>query len=97
MGDTRDATRIEQVMGLVRTRIERRVLTPGARLTSVRAMADATGFSKTTVVEAYDRLAAEGVIRARPGSGFYVAAPLAPLSLAGGEMQRERAPIGCNM
>ena len=38
--------------------------------------------SKSTVVEAYDRLAAEGVIRSRPGSGFYGAAPLAPLSLA---------------
>jgi DNA-binding transcriptional MocR family regulator len=38
--------------------------------------------SKSTVVEAYDRLAAEGVIRSRPGAGFYSAAPLAPLSLA---------------
>ncbi len=28
--------------------------------------------SPSTVVEAYDRLAAEGVIRSRPGSGFYV-------------------------
>jgi len=38
--------------------------------------------SKSTVVEAYDRLVAEGIIRSRPGSGFYSAAPLAPLSLA---------------
>jgi DNA-binding transcriptional MocR family regulator len=45
-------------------------------------MAEAIGFSKSTVVEAYDRLAAEGVIRSRPGAGFFVAAPLAPLSLA---------------
>jgi DNA-binding transcriptional MocR family regulator len=28
--------------------------------------------SPSTVVEAYDRLAAEGVVRSRPGSGFYV-------------------------
>lgn len=82
MGETQDGSRIDQVMATVRTRIERRVLTPGTRLASVRAMAEATGFSKTTVVEAYDRLVAEGTIRARPGSGFYVAAPLAPLSLA---------------
>jgi len=34
------------------------------------------------VVEAYDRLAAEGLIRARPGSGFYVATATLPLSLA---------------
>jgi DNA-binding transcriptional MocR family regulator len=76
------ATRVEQVMALVRQRIERRVLIPGARLTSVRAMAEATGFSKSTIVEAYDRLVAERVIRSRAGSGFYVAAPIAPLSLA---------------
>jgi DNA-binding GntR family transcriptional regulator len=82
---------VEQVMALVRERIERRVLSPGARLTSVRDMAEATGFSKSTVVEAYDRLVAERVIRSRPGSGFYVAAPLAPLSLAqvGPRLERE--------
>ena len=38
--------------------------------------------STSTVVEAYERLAAEGAIRSRPGSGFYVAGQLAPLSLA---------------
>jgi DNA-binding transcriptional MocR family regulator len=38
--------------------------------------------SKSTVVEAYERLAAEGAIRSRPGSGFYAAGSLAPLSLA---------------
>ena len=69
----------------IRQRIERRLLTPGAKLPSVRALADSLGFSKSTVVEAYDRLAAEGVIRSRPGSGFYVAAPLAPLALAATE------------
>ena len=90
-----ETTRVEQVMALVRERIERRVLSPGARLTSVRAMAEATGFSKSTVVEAYDRLVAERVIRSRPGSGFYIAAPLAPLSLAqvGPRLDREIDPL----
>lgn len=83
-------TRIESVMQLVRQRIERRTLTPGARLPSVREMAAVSGYSKSTVVEAYDRLAAEGTIRARPGSGFYVAAALAPLDLA--EMDPETDP-----
>jgi DNA-binding transcriptional MocR family regulator len=88
-------TRVGQVMALVRERIERRILIPGARLTSVRAMAEATGFSKSTVVEAYDRLVAERVIRSRAGSGFYVAAPLAPLSLAhvGPRLEREVDPL----
>jgi DNA-binding transcriptional MocR family regulator len=77
-------------MQIVRQRIDRRVLTPGARLPSVRAMAASTGFSKSTVVEAYDRLAADGTIRSRPGSGFYVAAPLAPLALSGLGPSRDR-------
>ena len=80
-GQQADGTRVAQVMGLVRHRIERRLLTPGARLPSIRAMAEAAGVSKSTVVEAYDRLHAEGVVRSRPGAGFFVAEPLAPLSL----------------
>jgi len=78
---TQKLTRTAQVMHAIRDRIDRRLLTPGAALPSVRAMAEATGFSKSTVVEAYDRLVADGVIRSRPGAGFYVAAPLAPLVL----------------
>lgn len=85
-----DGTRVTQVMGLVRTRIERRLLTPGARLPSIRAMAEEAGVSKSTVVEAYDRLHAEGAIRSRPGAGFYVAAPLAPLSLDVPSSERAR-------
>ena len=77
-----EGTKVEQLMALVRQRIERRALVPGARLASVRAMAESRGVSKSTVVEAYDRLVAEGAIRARPGSGYYVAAPLAPLAIA---------------
>jgi len=83
-------TRTGQVVALIRGRIERRALLPGARLPSVRAMAETTGFSKSTVVEAYDRLAAEGAIRARAGSGFFVAAPLAPLDLVEAEPARQR-------
>ncbi len=92
---TNETTRVEQVMAIVRRRIERRALGPGARLTSVRAMAETTGFSKSTVVEAYERLVAEGIIRSRPGSGFYIAAPLAPLSLAqvGPRLDREIDPL----
>ena len=96
MADNGDeTTRVEQVMACVRDHIERRVLSPGARLTSVRAMAETMGFSKSTVVEAYDRLVAERVIRSRPGSGFYIAARLPPLSLAqvGPRLDREIDPL----
>ncbi|RUY16584.1 PLP-dependent aminotransferase family protein, partial [Mesorhizobium sp. M7A.F.Ca.CA.001.13.2.1] len=57
-------------------------LTPGGQLPSIRAFAKSMRVSKSTVVEAYERLAAEGAIRSRPGSGFYAAGSLAPLSLA---------------
>jgi DNA-binding transcriptional MocR family regulator len=90
LADAASSTKVEQIMALVRQRIERRTLVPGARLASVRAMAESSGVSKSTVVEAYDRLAAEGVICARPGSGFYVAAPLAPLAIADVDSRREQ-------
>lgn len=75
-------TRIAAVMATVRGRIASRSLASGARLPSVRAQARASGVSVSTVVEAYERLSAEGVIRSRPGAGFFVCGPAAPLSLA---------------
>lgn len=90
-----EGSRTGQVMQMIRDRIDRRSLVPGARIPSVRAMAGLAGVSKSTVVEAYDRLAAEGVIRARRGSGFYVAAPLAPLTLdrIGPDVEPEIDPL----
>lgn len=81
MANASDQSRTSMVVRTIRDRIDARTLTPGARLPSIRAMAEASGVARSTVVEAYDRLAAQGVIRSRPGSGFYVAAPLAPLAL----------------
>lgn len=82
-------------MAHVRARIASRSDLPGTRLPSVRAQAQALGFSVSTVVEAYERLAAEGVIVARPGSGFYVAGPVAPLTLTeiGPRLDREVDPL----
>ena len=82
-------------MGTIRQRIAARALTPGARLPSIRALAKSLQVSKSTVVEAYERLAAEGTIRSRPGSGFYAAGQLAPLSLAeiGPRLDREVDPL----
>ncbi len=76
------APRISSVMGEIRKRISARTLAPGAKLPSIRAFAKTMLVSTSTVVEAYERLLAEGIIHSRPGSGFYVAATLAPLSLA---------------
>lgn len=77
------STRTTEVMEAIRTRIAGRILAPGDRLPSIRRFAETMAVSPSTVVEAYDRLAAEGLIRARPGSGFYVSgAALPPLSFA---------------
>lgn len=88
-------TLIVTVMEAIRQQIGARSLTPGAKLPSIRAFAVTMQVSKSTVVEAYERLMAEGVIRSRSGSGYYVAAPLAPLSLAliGPKLDREIDPL----
>jgi DNA-binding transcriptional MocR family regulator len=86
---------VETVMRAVRRRIAARTLAPGAKLPSIRAMAAEMGVSKSTVVEAYDRLAAETVIRSRRGSGFFVAGHLPPLALAeiGPKLDRAIDPL----
>src|SRR5262245_3418696 len=79
-------------MDAVRTKIASRALAPGDRLSSVRRFAETMGVSPSTVVEAYDRLAAEGLIRARRGSGFYVAGTgLPPMALAEAGPRRDWA------
>ncbi|MGB6241722.1 MAG: PLP-dependent aminotransferase family protein [Castellaniella sp.] len=83
------------VMQYVHQRIAAREWQPGARLPSLRSMARHQGVSKSTVVEAYERLVANGVIRSQAGSGFYVAGPLAPLALAeiGPQLDRQIDPL----
>lgn len=79
-------------MTAIRARIASRALGPGDRLPSIRAFAKTMEVSPSTVVEAYDRLVAEGLIRARVGSGFYVStSALPPLALAQDLPQTDRA------
>lgn len=66
----------EQIVAGVRQRIDDRVLRHGMRLPPIRGMAETLGVSRFTVVEAYDRLVASGVVASRRGSGFYVNAAL---------------------
>lgn len=83
-------TKTEFLMQNLRNRMASRALGPGDRMPSIRQFAAQMKVSPSTVVEAYDRLAAEGIIRARRGSGFYVTGrPLAPMKVA--EMGPPRA------
>ncbi|MEQ9327177.1 MAG: PLP-dependent aminotransferase family protein [Rhodospirillales bacterium] len=88
-------TRTGMVMADIRRRIAARTLTPGEKLPSIRRLAARLGVSPSTVVEAYDRLVADGAIRSRPGSGFYVCGTAAPLDLAevGPKLDREIDPF----
>ncbi|MGQ3211962.1 MAG: aminotransferase-like domain-containing protein [Shinella sp.] len=92
MTENSTGSRIADVMSAIRKRIATRALAPGDRLPSIRRFATTMGVSPSTVVEAYDRLAAEGLIRAQRGSGFYVAGVgLPPLKLAEAETPKARA------
>lgn len=84
-------TLVAAVMDLIRRQVAARSLAPGARVPSLRRFAEALGVSKSTVVEAYDRLAAEGTLVARPGSGFFVGRRTRPFSLAAVEPKPARA------
>ena len=65
-----------QIYAEIRTAIAARTLGPGARLPSTRELAASLGVSRTSVVSAYEQLAAEGWIDSRTGSGAYVGADL---------------------
>ncbi len=88
-------TLVAQVIAAVRKQIASRQTAPGVKLPSIRGLAQRMRVSKSTVVDAYERLAAEGVIRARRGSGFYVAGHFPPFSLAdtGPRLDREIDPL----
>ncbi len=89
------ATRRTLVMEHINRRIRSRSLGAGDKLPSVRGLASRLGVSPSTVVEAYDVLAAEGAIFARRGSGFFVTDRAQPfvVSQAGPQLDREIDPL----
>ncbi|MFS7194512.1 PLP-dependent aminotransferase family protein [Rahnella inusitata] len=60
----------------LRKQIEMQVWLPGDRLPSLRDTCKQSGLSLMTVLQAYQLLESQGVIVARPQSGYYVAAGL---------------------
>ncbi len=99
--DARDIDRlagvplVDQVTAAVHKLIASRETAPGVRLPSIRNLALRMRVSKSTIVDAYDRLAAEGVIQARRGSGFFVSGHLPPFSLSdtGPSLDQEIDPL----
>lgn len=70
--DTR-FNKVDQVVAWMGERIDMRFYAPGARVPSVRQLAERLAVSRFTIVHAYDKLVAAGVLISRAGSGFYVA------------------------
>lgn len=69
---TSSQTLTEQLCAQLRERISQGMLAPGARLPSVREGAQRYQVSPFTVVAAYDRLQAQGLIEAQRGRGYFV-------------------------
>ena len=78
----------DQIESRLRALIESGQLPSGARLTSIRALATQLGVSPNTVVTAYDRLVAQGLVDSRGTAGFFVCEFAAP-GLAAGRLAPE--------
>ena len=69
---------VNQIVAGLTQKIQARALRPGSKAPSIRAFAQAHGVSTFTVVEAYDRLVAQGLLTPRRGAGFFVTDSAAP-------------------
>lgn len=72
LGHDSDKPLIQQIVDEITEAVAEKRLRAGSRLPSIRAFATAHGVSTFTVVGAYDRLVAQGVLDARKGTGFFV-------------------------
>src|ERR1700758_621935 len=81
---TRDSTvpLVDQICERVTLLVRRGQLPAGARLPSIRKLARQVGASPFTVVDAYDRLVARGLIESHAGRGFFVTQRLLSAPLA---------------
>jgi DNA-binding transcriptional MocR family regulator len=81
---------VDQICERVTQLVRSGRLPPGTRLPSIRKLARQVSASPFTVVDAYDRLVARGLIESRAGRGFFVthqrlAAPLVAIEGSGTE------------
>lgn len=63
---------VNQIIDGLRELIDNQTLKPGAKVPSIRAFAATHSVSTFTVVEAYDRLVAQGLLVSRGNAGFFV-------------------------
>lgn len=82
-----EGPRYQKLSRTIGERISGGDLAVGARLPPERALADALGVSRSTVVAAYDNLRRRGIVESRQGSGTWVAT-------AGPELASSQSPVG---
>ena len=74
---------VDQIVERLTKLVRHGQLPDGARIPSIRKLAKLIGASPFTVVDAYDRLVARGIIESRAGRGFFVTqrklAPVPPV------------------
>jgi DNA-binding transcriptional MocR family regulator len=63
---------VDQIAERITKLVQHGQLAAGARLPSIRKLAKLVGASPFTVVDAYDRLVARGIIESHAGRGFFV-------------------------
>ena len=73
---------VDQIAERITKLVQHGQLSAGARLPSIRKLAKLVGASPFTVVDAYDRLVARGLIESHAGRGFFVTRqrPATPLA-----------------
>jgi len=77
-----------QIVDQIRARCASRALAAGDRVPSVRELARQITVNQNTVLRAYERLTAEGVLEMRHGEGTFVAD-----FAAGRQLKRERTAV----
>ncbi|HEX5393667.1 MAG TPA: PLP-dependent aminotransferase family protein [Rhodocyclaceae bacterium] len=75
-----DISLIDQMVSQLAGLVQAGQLPPGTRLPSIRKLATTVEVSTATVVGAYDRLTARGLIESRAASGYFVALRPSPVA-----------------
>lgn len=68
---------VQQIVSAVTQWIRKEGVSPGTRLPSIRQLALDNLLSQSSVIEAFERLVAQGLLASKHGSGFVVAQPAA--------------------
>lgn len=70
--EKRRASLADQIAGLLRRQIADSAFRPGEKLPSIRDLMRMHGYSKNTVVQAFEQLVASGEARPKRGAGYFV-------------------------